>query len=171
MDELGQQHGILAPGDAHGDAVPRLDQTVQPDGPVKVVLNVPDYMSLDNLKLAYVDEYAGTYEEIPIEIDYENRTVTAYLTHFSIYALYNEVETPELPYLPGDINGDGAVNNKDVVYLFRYVSGDLEDSEVVELALDFNGDGKVNNRDVTRLFWYVSGKIRYKNNNTSGTEM
>ena len=129
------------------------------DGPVKVVFNVPDYMSLDNLKLAYVDENAGVYEEIPIEIDYENRTVTAYLTHFSIYALYNEVEIPEPQYLPGDIDGDGEVNNKDVIRLFRYVSGDLTVYEVVEPALDVNEDGKVNNRDVTTLFLRVSGKI------------
>ena len=58
-------------------------------------------------------------------------------------------------YLPGDINGDGSVNNKDVTRLFRYVSG--WDVEVVEAALDVNGDGSVNNKDVTRLFRYVSG--------------
>ena len=58
-------------------------------------------------------------------------------------------------YLPGDINGDGTVNNKDVTRLFRYLSGC--DEEVVEAALDVNGDGTVNNKDVTRLFRYVSG--------------
>ena len=58
-------------------------------------------------------------------------------------------------YLPGDINGDGKVNNKDVTRLFQYLSG--MDVEVVNNALDVNGDGKVNNKDVTRLFQYLSG--------------
>lgn len=58
-------------------------------------------------------------------------------------------------YLPGDINGDGKVNNKDVTRLFQYLSG--MDVEVVNNVLDVNGDGKVNNKDVTRLFQYLSG--------------
>ena len=57
-------------------------------------------------------------------------------------------------YIPGDINGDGVVNNKDVVRLFRYLSGFEE--PVVEAALDINGDGAVNNKDVVRLFQYLS---------------
>ena len=61
----------------------------------------------------------------------------------------------ELPFLPGDINGDGSVNNKDVIRLFRCVSG--EDVKVNETALDVNGDGEVNNKDIAVLFRYLSG--------------
>ena len=57
-------------------------------------------------------------------------------------------------YLPGDINGDGEVDNKDLTRLFRYLSD--YDVEVVEAALDVNGDGEVNNKDLTRLFQYLS---------------
>ena len=56
--------------------------------------------------------------------------------------------------LPGDITGDGEVNNKDLTRLFRYLSD--YDVEVVEAALDINGDGAVNNKDLTRLFRYLS---------------
>ncbi len=56
---------------------------------------------------------------------------------------------------PGDVNGDGYVNNKDVVALFKYVSGNAE-AVTVEKALDFNNDGAVNNKDVTALFKAVS---------------
>ncbi len=63
--------------------------------------------------------------------------------------------TIERTYIPGDINGDGGVNNKDLTRLFQYLSG--YDVEVVEAALDVNGDGNVNNKDVTRLFQYLSG--------------
>ncbi|MBR4910975.1 MAG: dockerin type I repeat-containing protein [Clostridia bacterium] len=57
-------------------------------------------------------------------------------------------------YIPGDINGDGSVNNKDLTRLFQYLSD--WDVEVTESALDINGDGSVNNKDLTRLFQYLS---------------
>lgn len=55
----------------------------------------------------------------------------------------------------GDVNGDGELDNKDVVALFRYVSGGekIED----ESAYDINGDGGVDNKDVTALFRELSG--------------
>ena len=53
----------------------------------------------------------------------------------------------------GDLNGDGSVDNKDVVTLFRYVSTNTEDAD---LKYDFNGDGEVDNKDVVSLFRAVS---------------
>ena len=57
-------------------------------------------------------------------------------------------------YVPGDINGDGKVNSKDLTRLLKYISH--EDVEVNEAALDVNGDGKVNSKDLTRLLKYIS---------------
>ena len=54
----------------------------------------------------------------------------------------------------GDINGNGSVNNKDVVMLFRYVSDN--DAESAPAEYDVNGDGSVNNKDVAALFRQVS---------------
>ena len=57
-------------------------------------------------------------------------------------------------YIPGDINNDGVVNNKDLTRLFQYLSD--WNVAVNEPALDVNGDGNVNNKDLTRLFQYLS---------------
>ena len=59
-------------------------------------------------------------------------------------------------HMPGDINGDGKVNNKDYMTLRRYIK--YKDNEVVEAALDVNGDGKVNNKDYMTLRRYIKYK-------------
>lgn len=55
----------------------------------------------------------------------------------------------------GDINGDGARNNKDITVLFRLISG--SDINVNVYAVDHNEDGNVNNKDITTLFRQISG--------------
>lgn len=61
-----------------------------------------------------------------------------------------------IDYIPGDINGDGIINNKDLTRLLKYLAG--ETVNVVEEALDINGDGKINNKDLTRLLKYIAGE-------------
>ena len=56
--------------------------------------------------------------------------------------------------IPGDINGDKEIDNKDVVALFRYVSMGIPAED--ETPYDFDGDGNVNNKDVVALFRYMS---------------
>lgn len=56
---------------------------------------------------------------------------------------------------PGDINGDGKVNNKDATRLMQFLSA--WDVFVNEPCLDTNGDGKVNNKDATRLMQFLAG--------------
>ena len=56
--------------------------------------------------------------------------------------------------LPGDTNEDGAIDNKDVVTLFRYVSGTEKAED--ESKYDYNKDGVVDNKDVVALFRAVS---------------
>jgi len=59
-------------------------------------------------------------------------------------------------HTPGDINGDDKVNNKDLLWLMKYIKG--KEVTVVEEALDVNGDGKRNNKDLLWLMKYLKGK-------------
>ncbi len=61
---------------------------------------------------------------------------------------------------PGDINGDGKANSKDVTRLRRYYaqSSGGNSVEVNLSAMDVNGDGKTNSKDVTRLRRYYAGQ-------------
>lgn len=94
---------------------------------------------------------AGVY---PITVTYDPDDLYD-LTETNIdFAVQNGfVEVIE--YIPGDVNGDGKVNNKDATRLLQYLSG--WNVEVVEVALDINNDGKINNKDATRLLQYLSG--------------
>ena len=53
-----------------------------------------------------------------------------------------------------DVNGDGAIDNKDVVSLFRFVSAGNE----YDAVYDINDDGENNNKDVVALFRALSKK-------------
>lgn len=58
-------------------------------------------------------------------------------------------------HMPGDVNGDGRVNLRDVIRLNQFVAG--WKVTVVDNSTDINGDGRVNLRDVIRLNQYVAG--------------
>ena len=106
---------------------------------------------------SYVDDYTDPIDHTPGEPVRENEQPNG--SHdVVVYCSFCGQELSResiLLHTPGDISGDGEVDNKDLTRLFRYLSG--YDVEVVEAALDVNGDGAVNNKDLTRLFQYLSG--------------
>ena len=71
--------------------------------------------------------------------------------------LFNVVDgTTELRNrLPGDVNGDGKVNIRDVGIVQQYMNG--FDTAYDMSAADVNGDGKVNIRDVGLYQQYLNG--------------
>ena len=86
-----------------------------------------------------------------------NKAGTATVTVTAVGGAFAECKVTvfDSSFLPGDVNGDGAVDNKDVVTLFRYHSGISITVNVA--ALDINGDGALDNKDIVILFRYLSG--------------
>ena len=101
-----------------------------------------------------LDEAAHT--ESDWIIDVEATMYAAGSKHKECTVCGKVLQTEIIPdtHVPGDINGDGVLNNKDLNRLFQYLSD--WDVTVLETALDVNGDGTVNNKDLNRLFQYLS---------------
>ena len=65
-------------------------------------------------------------------------------------------------YIPGDVNGDGVVNGKDLMQYARYASDgyttDPDGYNIVlnENAADVNDDGKINGQDLIMISRYIS---------------
>lgn len=108
--------------------------------------------------------------KIPVEVDPAAITTVQLFAHFAdgtteefwrarVYVPpFDEsafVDPLTVEYNTGDVNGDLEINNKDVVILFRSLSGGSE--KIIESSADVNSDGEINNKDVTLLFRYLSG--------------
>lgn len=61
-----------------------------------------------------------------------------------------------IDYIPGDVNGDGIVNGKDVTLVRRFIAGGY-DTEIKEAAADVNDDGVINGKDVTLIRRFITG--------------
>ncbi len=57
---------------------------------------------------------------------------------------------PHDTIVPGDVNGDGKVNARDVTAIMKHMIG-AAPKGFIEAAADVNGDGKVNSRDVVAV--------------------
>lgn len=57
--------------------------------------------------------------------------------------------------VPGDVLGDGTVDQADYDRLAAYLVG--EDARIIELNADLDGDGKVTEQDAVRLHQYLDG--------------
>ncbi len=79
---------------------------VQPNGTVLVTFPIPQNLSLEGLRLFYVAEN-GQKEELAITVNAEARTVSAELTHFSLYVLCNAKEGVTIAPAPSEDTPNG----------------------------------------------------------------
>lgn len=66
------------------------------------------------------------------------------------------VAIPKSEEIPGDVDGDGEVTNRDVTLLLRYLA-EWELSDISLTAMDVDGDDEITNRDGTLLLRYLAG--------------
>ncbi len=79
-----------------------------------------------------------------------DREVTACKGNATYTAVY-KLETPEVPtdYIPGDVDGNGNVNEDDAIYLLRSVF--FPEDYPVSIPADYDGNGTVNEDDAIYL--------------------
>ena len=97
-----------------------------------------------------------TYSSVVVKPQFGSQGYTQYTCSVCGHS-YKDNYTDPLTYLPGDIDGSGAVDALDAETILKYITG--HDVKVVAAALDVNGDGKVSIVDAITILLYLSGKI------------
>lgn len=91
--------------------------------------------------------------EIPLTLTYNaNDVFNADFENVFFEIASGKIVVPS--YEPGDINSDGAVNNKDLSELLRFLNG--WQNAIHQNAADVNGDGEINNLDYVLLQRYLN---------------
>ena len=123
-------------------------ETVQPNGDVTVGIDVPDGFSGKYCTVYHIAD-DGTVTDM--QAVYKDGKLVFTTNHFSVYVIVENKPDTET----GDVNGDGAVNNKDLGVLMQYLNG--WPVEITDDAADVNGDNSINNKDYGLLMQYVNG--------------
>lgn len=119
-----------------------------------VISNIYDCNKNEIEKIPLIKAYGHNFGEITIvEPAYKTQ---GYSTHSCTVCGYEERFdfTDALTYMPGDIDGNEDINNRDLGVLMRYLNG--WDIEFNPLAADVDRDGFINNRDYGILMRYLN---------------
>ena len=90
------------------------------------------------------------------------RTSTSYMisldltkSSVTVPVTYDSFDHPE--EIPGDLNGDGYVNLKDLLLIKKYVAGKILSEPINVKCADYNGDGVINILDVSAIKKKIAG--------------
>ena len=77
--------------------------------------------------------------------------------------LVQQQVVPKLDILPGDVNGDGEVDGRDVIRLMKHLAKETDPETgniylIRETNADVTGDGEVDEKDLLRLVRYLGGE-------------
>ena len=109
--------------------------------------NTADLLATLNFEI--LEGAADGFTAITLEFSCEDDMFNAADETVWFEAVDGGIEIVTAPVIPGDANGDGKANNRDLGVLQQYLN-EWEGS-VDEKAADLTGDGKVNNRDLGML--------------------
>ena len=118
---------------------------IEPGG--KITVSVPYRSGEDIVGAAFIN--GDSAERVNVNGDEDAVSVAAKKSGTYVLFTYGEDDVAA-----NDMNGDGSADNKDVVTLFRSVSG--ADVFIEKLNADTNEDGEVSNKDVVMLFRILS---------------
>ncbi|MDE7302991.1 MAG: hypothetical protein K2N60_06700 [Oscillospiraceae bacterium] len=116
---------------------------VQPEsGKIAVTIPVPEKVNGARAKV-YRKEADGTFTDMKAVYNPQSKTLSFVTDHLSIYAVAGG------DVLLGDVNGDGKINNTDIILLGRaYMAG--EGAKYLDVA-DMNNEKTINNADIILL--------------------
>ena len=96
---------------------------------------------------------SGGFSDLNLYYPANNPTWTADVLSVSLGGRTVWVPYGESAAVPGDLDGDGQVNDADVAYLLWHTL--FPDSFPIDNNADFDGDGQVNDADVAYLLWHT----------------
>lgn len=99
-----------------------------------------------------VDKSVSANSKLNVKLSYQNGNIIDSDLN-DIPVTINNGSVTIIDYIPGDINGDGTVDLKDVTFVRRLVTGYSVTAN--KLAADVNGDGEVTMKDVVLIRRYV----------------
>lgn len=124
----------------------------QPNGNIAVRIPVPEGVNGEKAKV-YRKEANGTFTDMKAVYNPQSKTLAFVTNHLSIYAITGG------DVLLGDVNGDGKINNTDIILLGRsYMAGTW--AQYLDVA-DMNDDNNINNTDIIllgRLYMSMSAR-------------
>ena len=147
-------------GVVKGNALNGLELTQPGDftkNPVKVLWDGQDVDSTNGtlLTLTFTVAEGTKVGSYPVTVSYKpNDVFNGSMANVALTVVNGSVAVQAA--LPGDVNGDGVVNGKDVTVFRRFLAGGY-DVTIDEAAGDVNGDGIANGKDITILRRYLAG--------------
>ena len=116
-----------------------------------------DGVAVTEWTVAYVDpdteeEVTETFE---VYDEYRSYWLEGYERYLGAVVHFTAAGVPE--GIPGDVDGDGSVNVRDIAQMKKYITGAVGDDAVDFALSDLDGDGAVTVRDLSALKKLIAG--------------